>query len=1177
MNRRVCVSIIFILIVVLCFTALFACNDNDDGGNNLANRTLKSISVEGVDKDNPITLVKGEAFVPGNYKLRIVLDNDAEFTVDVNNGMFRVASELELVNQVGTHSLTVTYSLNNSELNTLLYIVVKEPEVVRPKYNVTFDMGGVSYAEQLRDRTVDTLSTPSVTYIDPTMSYMTAEWYTTSTYASSSKVAFPLTVTADVKLYAKWVDNRRITVEYYVMRMVDGNIVNASGDATTRDMLVAESSMTKTGLKVYGAVISGDPAPGLVTLNPVPTLSVTGYSFAREWQVYNYDTDSYETVTRDSLGDKYDFHIDECYLADKSALSSTIKMYCVYNINSYTIAFDQVYDVYALTKSDTLTASDGKVTIDTVDYRVDEFDNVVVNNVNYHVVGSDVYTMAKASTATINVTAGRGDVTVDGTTYYVNNGILYRDGEYINAIGSNLIMAGTTPAYYVHTPHLSKTYNYQLTADNIPYILDKVDQTGSWQIAGVTLTYPYYVRGDVTLTANYVDKTYPVAFYRYTGALMGTVTKKHASKLVDRDFDGISLGNLSGYTYIWKIDGTPYTTSDLYDIEITAPIDVYEERTPLTYTNTFYFVDGGVTKQVAEIETSFAEFVAEHLPAAEQIAAVASRLSNAYYAFEWYTDADFTSTGLVTSATTQGDVDGTYYLKAIDRRTLVLTITIPEQEALDLDNRTAIAQSIAIGKTYTISPAGLGLRYLTQYETDVDSYTVDGQSIPAIITFNDAFVSTYNDYMDYDSVTFVYSAEIITPGKTKTFTVRFKDELYNTTLPTTVEYGTIPVYDADGDGQEDYDTAARTVEGKAYHFAGWYNESHNKYYAAFEPATTDNMTYCAVWRSEEEGSFDIVYTPYRYNGAEVASYAMTGYKGYTTDVYVGNTYEGLPVEAIMFARDAQGDIISGPFELDYDNETAIKLISIPSTVQYIEEGVFVECYFLEEIVVDSDYFVAIDGVLYQKNTASDYTLLAYPAKKVDAGYTVHANTIRIAADAFSMYLGTSIDLGSVVEIGDRAFKNAALTTIDIPTTVTTIGAEAFRKSALTTVNVLSTTISKVGENAFADTTWLAAQSTDTIMLGNVLLLYKGDDATYTIASTVYAIADKAFYKRTALTTLTIAGGSLDVSRIGARVFDYCASLATIVVPDDALRLEIEAHASTIFVNTTIYTIVKTIS
>ncbi len=1154
MNRRAVISIIFILISVLCLTAFFACDNQTDNGLNLANRTLKSISVEGVDKDHPIMLTKGEDLVLQNYQLRVILDNDSEFTVEVNNGMFRTPSDLDLVKSVGTHTLTLTYSLNNSELNTLLYVVVTEPVVVLPKYNVTFDMGGVTYAEQLRDRTVDTLSTPSITYTDATMSYMTAEWYASSSFAPSSKITFPLQVTSDRTLYAKWVDNRRVTVEYHVMRTVDGTIVNASGEPTTREDLPIEASMTVTNRKVKDAP-TAEPLSDLVVLSTTPSAIVAGYTFTRQWQVYNYDTDTYETITRETLGGIYDFYLDEKYLKDKSAISSTIALYCVYQINSYAITFDGVNAVYSLTLASGMTVMDGAVVVGSNQYRIDEQNNVVIDSTNYHVVGTDVYLMTEAI-ATIEVTRGDGTVTLDGTTYYVQDGALYLDSAYATKVDANVITSASTPTYYVHTPYLDKPYNYQFTADNMLYILDKVDKTGRFEINGQIVSYPYYVRSDVTFTANYVTKTYPVTFYRYDGSLMGAVTKEHGSLIADSDFTSIGLGNLSGYTYKWVLDGTEYDTSnDLYGIAVTSPLEIREERTPNKYSNKFFYQ----STLIDEIDTDFGQVV--NRPDTAKIAETIPSLSNDYYVFEWYSQIG-NANSLLLDTQTQNDGAVDYYLVAIDRRTLVVTVTIPEHEAADTAHRSATDLAVSIGRTYTVNPSALNLSYLIEFESDPSQYTIGGTSVTATFTFDDAFITAYASVLTYDAETFTYSAEVITPGKIKKFTIRFKDELddaYSTSAE--VEYGEVPAVV--------YDTTARTKDGKTYHFAGWYNESHTIHYGwdkttsayAFDTATIDK-TYCAVWRSEEEGSFDIVYEPYESIDGVVTSYAMTGYNGFATDVYVGSTYQGLPVVAILYYA-------FKPDISHIDSAPEIVSITIPSSVQYIEESAFDDCYYLQRITVDSAYFVAIDGVLYQKNTDSDFTLLAYPSQKTGDTYAVDSRTTAIAADAFTMYHGTSIDLGSVTAIGDRAFKKSSLTSITLPSTLTTIGAKAFAESqALATVTVNSTTISKVGEGAFDDTAWLdnTLVGADVAMLGNVLLKYVGTAADYTVAEGVYAIADKAFAKCTSLLNLTIVGTNLTVDRIGVKVFDGCSALATVIIEDATLKTAVTEKASTIFVN-----------
>ncbi len=89
-------------------------------------------------------------------------------------------------------------------------------------------------------------------------------------------------------------------------------------------------------------------------------------------------------------------------------------------------------------------------------------------------------------------------------------------------------------------------------------------------------------------------------------------------------------------------------------------------------------------------------------------------------------------------------------------------------------------------------------------------------------------------------------------------------------------------------------------------------------------------------------------------------------------------------------------------------------------------------------------FKSFDGVLYRVNDAGYYTLVAYPAGKTDASYTVVSKTIKIGAYGF----------GGIESVGDTEYgANKALSDITLPVHMRVIGASAF--AALENMTVLN--------------------------------------------------------------------------------------------------------------------------
>ncbi len=1142
MKRRIVTFLILILVMLLTIGVFFACDDTTTE-EDVSNRTLKSISVRGVNDDNPIVLIKGvDVFNPADYTLDIVFDNDSKMSIPVNNGMFRNSAELALVNQIGTHSLTLTYTFNNTEKSILIDVIVKEAEVVLPKFDVAFDMGeGISYVEQIRTKNISSISTPQISYTDTAMSYMTPEWYTTSTFASASKITFPYTVEKDMTIYAKWVDNRRITVEYCVTRINDGNVVNASGDVTERKDLPSEKSLTVTNLKLLDAETS-TVVSDFVNLPTTPSTNVAGYGFSSKWEVYDYSTNTYEVLTLSSLGGVLDFYLTEKYIEDKSALNSTIRIYCIYDINKYSIIFKDADCVYSLSKVEDLTVANGQLTTLSGQYRIDEFSNVVADNSLYHIIGTDVYEMTAYNTAVFSSTETGSKVVVDGTTYYIRKGNIYLEQEYTTLLADNIILESSVPKYYIHTPYLERPHNFALTPETMPYILDKVDMIGVWQIDSSNIPSIYYVRGDIQITANYSVKTYTVTFQYFDGT-KSVITKNHGDilDLADFSLSNIKLSTQSGYAFKWDDGANDYESNAeiiAANIAVTSNLIFTEIRTAKTYTNVFKY---GTTDDyiIESITNNFADEISQ--PTIDKIKQQVPQFNQSYYDFEWYRDESCT-TGQLYSTDTQSDSNLTLYLKVIDNRKLNITFVVEKAYSKTNEEVTATHQ-LNIGDIYPIIVEVLGLEYKAEYVEDAANYNIGGISTTSTISFDDSFITTFSGKLDYDEATFTYSARLILTAKMREYNVYFVD-----TMDSTQSFERVFVHgeqiEAVNDDGDVYETMPRTKDGIVYNFAGWYSQSSwsdsIEYFSSF-PTAEGVVTYYAIWRSEADGSFGIVYEALNVDESNnPTSYVMTAYKGHTPDVYVASTYNSKPVTKIA----------NTAFDIGIENiELSITTIYIPSSITEIEEGAFVDCFELQNIYVSasSANFTAIDGVLYRINTSTDYTLFAYPSGKTDASYTVNEHTKSIAADALSSYQGTSIALRDVISIGDRAFKESQLTSILLPATLTSIGREAFSNSANLEVSLENsmTAIAKVGEDAFLGTKWYNDNNADTIMLGNVLIKYLGNAESYTIEEGVYTIADKAFANRSNLKTLTINSTQLTMDNIGELVFTQTTSLKTV--------------------------------
>ena len=167
------------------------------------------------------------------------------------------------------------------------------------------------------------------------------------------------------------------------------------------------------------------------------------------------------------------------------------------------------------------------------------------------------------------------------------------------------------------------------------------------------------------------------------------------------------------------------------------------------------------------------------------------------------------------------------------------------------------------------------------------------------------------------------------------------------------------------------------------------------------------------------------------------------------------------------------------------------------------------------------------------------------------GYIYSSNEVTISDSAFSGCSGlTSISIpSSVTSIGSSAFYScSSLTTITIPEGVTSIGDEAFNGcSSLTSVS-LPSTLTKIGDYAFYN---CSALTSITIPEGVTKI---GDSAfngcssltSVSLPSTLTSIGTSAFWGCSSLTSISLPS---TLTSIGSTAFRDCSSLTAITIPE----------------------------
>lgn len=238
----------------------------------------------------------------------------------------------------------------------------------------------------------------------------------------------------------------------------------------------------------------------------------------------------------------------------------------------------------------------------------------------------------------------------------------------------------------------------------------------------------------------------------------------------------------------------------------------------------------------------------------------------------------------------------------------------------------------------------------------------------------------------------------------------------------------------------------------------------------------------------------------------------------------------------------------------------LKKIDLPDHAA-IQTPLFSGCRNLEEINVttDNDVFLSIDGVLFTKE---DMKLVTYPQGKLDSEYTVPGETSAILPgafmgncflealtfpnkmhDIFAYAFSSCSNLHSVSlsnstkNIGDFAFAQCGIKTLEFPENIDIIGEYAFANCAqLKTANILAAN-AIIKEGAFAN-----CLSLEKILFRNPLK----------------SIGSRAFMKCVSLHDVVFP--TVDNSLVAKETFRGCSSLQEVFISEGIEEIAAGAFA-----------------
>ena len=186
----------------------------------------------------------------------------------------------------------------------------------------------------------------------------------------------------------------------------------------------------------------------------------------------------------------------------------------------------------------------------------------------------------------------------------------------------------------------------------------------------------------------------------------------------------------------------------------------------------------------------------------------------------------------------------------------------------------------------------------------------------------------------------------------------------------------------------------------------------------------------------------------------------------------------------------------------------------------------------------SAYDFMVDDLFYNIN--SDGTSVTVTYESDDYGiYDLSAVNIPESVT----YSGMTY---SVTQIGDRAFHSSRMTSVIIPTSVTSIGNQAFFHCSSLTSVYIPNSVTYIGNQAFYNCSSLTSVVIDNSVteIGDYAFHFCTGLTSMSLGNSVTKIGNGAFSSCSSLTSVTIPNS---VTEIGEWVFDGCSNLTSAII------------------------------
>ncbi len=260
----------------------------------------------------------------------------------------------------------------------------------------------------------------------------------------------------------------------------------------------------------------------------------------------------------------------------------------------------------------------------------------------------------------------------------------------------------------------------------------------------------------------------------------------------------------------------------------------------------------------------------------------------------------------------------------------------------------------------------------------------------------------------------------------------------------------------------------------------------------------------------------------------------------------------------------------------FKNCNEITSLSLPESVTEIGSYAFSDCAKLKELTLynlNSSLTLALETEDYDPHNSNSQRVKT-PIEKI----TLKGSQTAIPEHAFSdlCYLEEVILTDKIKTIGEHAFSNTKIKSINLPSTLTSIGEYAFSGSGLTSITISKNT--SVGKSAFASCEKLKSvvfnakevpeyafedcSALTSVKFSNDLKNIKeyafsecSSLTKISFPASLVEISNNAFENCTSLKTINFSDG---LKRILSSAFSGCSSIKSLSLPDSLKKIELGA-------------------